>query len=242
MQSALCVLIVDDEPNGLGEIALRILRLGIDVFYAKDRGEAWLLAQQEAPRIGAVLFPPSLDFAEVEAVVKALRTHAPQVDRTLVVIGRRPDDAARQRLRDRGVEWALWEPHDESGLRSVVSAAMGPRYEGEPRKAPRLPTTLLGRAFLGAKRRDAIVATLSTAGAFLEMPSPFPEESQITLEIALPEGSVVGKARVVHTRYPEEAASGHHPGGMGVEFLSPAPEAVERIRLFLKGIEEHFLV
>jgi len=242
MQHVPCVLIVDDDPNSLGEIALRILRLGIDVFYAKDQGEAWLLAQQEAPRIGVVLFPPSLDFEEVAAVVESLRSRAPEVPRTLVVIGRRPDEALRKRLRESGVEWALWEPHDESGLRSVVSAAMGPKYEGEPRRAPRLPTTLLGRAFLGARRTDAIVASLSTGGAFLETPSPLAEESLITLEIALPDGSLVVKARVVHTRYPSSGEPQPHPGGMGVEFSSLSPEAHKRLRLYLRGIEDLFLV
>lgn len=242
MQDVPCVLIVDDDPNSLGEIALRILRLGIDVFYAKDRGEAWLLAQQEATRIGVVLFPPTLDFEEVAAVVDSLRSRAPEVPRTLVVVGRRPDEDHRKRFRERGVEWALWEPHDESGLRSVVSAAMGPKYAREPRKAPRLPTTLLGRAFLGARRHDAIVASLSTAGAFLETPSPLAEESLITLEIALPDGSLVVKARVVHARYPSSGEPQRHPGGMAVEFSSLTPEAQKRLRLYLQGIEERFLV
>jgi hypothetical protein len=177
MPVAPCVLIVDHDPNLLGEIALRILRLGIDVFYAKD------------PRIGVVLFPPTLEFEEVEAVVDSLRSRAPDVPRTLVVIGRRPDEDRRKQLREHGVEWALWEPHDESGLRSVVSTAMGPRYGREPRKAPRLPTTLLGRAFLGARRHDAIVATLSTAGAFLETPSPWKSRSQTVRSSSRPGSS-----------------------------------------------------
>jgi DNA-binding response OmpR family regulator len=242
MQHVPCVLIVDDDPNSLGEIALRILRLGIDVFYAKDRGEAWLLAQQEATRIGVVMFPPSLDFEEVAAVVESLRSKAPEVPRTLVVIGRRPEEDHRKRLRERGVEWALWEPHDESGLRSVVSAAMGPKYEGEPRREPRLPTTLLGRAFIDARRHHAIVALLSTRGAFLETPSPLAQDSLITLEIALPDGSLVVKARVVHARYPSSGEPQRHPGGMGVEFSSLSPEAQKRLRLYLRGIEERFLV
>jgi hypothetical protein len=242
MQHVPCVLIVDDNPNSLGEIALRILRLGIDVFYAKGRDDGRLMAEQEAARIGVLFFPATLDFEDVEAVVDSLRSCAPEAPRTLVVVGRRPDAEHRKRLRKGGVEWALWEPHDEGGLRSVVSIALEPRYAREPRQELRLPTTLLGRVFLGARRCDAIVTWLSTVGAFLETPSPMPEESLITLEIAIPEGSLVVKARVVHARYPGSGEPQDHSAGMDVEFSNLSPEAQQRLELYLQGIEERFIV
>lgn len=242
MQDALCALIVDDDQNSLGEVALRLLRLRIDVFYAKDSAEAWLLARQEADRIRALLFPPTVGVEQIAPIVECLRSRAPEVPRTLMVIGQRPDEAARERLREGGVEWALWEPYDESALRSVVSSSMVPRYETESRKEARLPTTLLGRAFVGTRRRDAVVSMLSLGGAFLETPSPFPEESRVTLEIPLPDGSLLVKARVIHARYPSSEAPPSDPCGMGVEFVNLASEDEERVRCFLKEIEERFSV
>ena len=86
------------------------------------------------------------------------------------------------------------------------------------------------------------MASLSTGGAFLETPSPLAEESLITLEMALPDGSLVVKARVIHARYPGSGESQRHAGGMGVEFSSLSPEAHKRLRLYLQGIEDLFLV
>ena len=237
-----CALIVDDDRNSLGEVALRLLRLRVDVFYAKHPGEAWLLAQQEAERIRVLLFPPTVGMKEVAAIFECLRSRASEIPRTLVVIGPRPDAAARERLCAGGVEWALWEPYDEGALRSIVASSMASGYEAEPRKEVRLPTTLLGRAFVGTRRRDAIVSVLSPAGAFLETPSPFPEDSGIRLEIAFPEGSVLLKARVVHARYPSSEGPPCHPSGMGVEFADLTPPEEERVRCFLKQIEDRFRV
>lgn len=235
-------LIVDDDRNSLGEVALRILRLRIDVFYAKDYGEAWLLARQEAPHIRSLLFPPSVDIEQIRSIVEGLENAAPDVPRSLIVIGPRPSQEIRDQLRAGGVEWALWEPYDESALRSVVSSSMGPPYEVDPRKEARLPTTLLGRVFVGTRRRDAIVSTLSMLGAFLETPTPLPEETRVTLEMALPDGSLVVKARVVYSHFPTSASPPAHPYGMGVEFGSLSPTDSTRLREFLKKIESQFYV
>ena len=242
MQDAPCALIVDDDSNSLGDVALRLLRLRIDVFYAKDPTEAWLLAQQEADRIQTLLFPLTVAMERISEIAACLRSKAPEVLRALVVVGQRPDETARERLRKECVEWALWEPYDESALRSIVSASMRPDFESGPRGEARLPTTLLARAFAGTRRRDAIVSTLSSVGAFLEAPSLFPEETRITLEIALPHGSLLVKARVVHTSYPNTEAPMAQPNGMGVEFMNLASAEEERLLGFLKEIEDQFLV
>lgn len=242
MQEARCALVIDDDGASLGEIALRILRLGIDVFYAKDPDEARLLAQQEATRIRVVLSAATVDPEEVARIRHALHSLEPGIPRTLVAIGRRPDDERRKSLQEAGVDWALWEPYDESALRSVLSSAIAARPETTQRKQARLPTMLLARAFVGARRHDAIVATLSEAGAFLETPSPIPEGTLMTLEISLPDGTLQVKARVVNARYPSGDAPAYLPTGMGVEFTVIALDVEERLRRYLREIEKRFLV
>ena len=242
MPDAPCALIIDDDQNALGDVALRLLRLRMDLFYAKEPGEGRLLAQQEADRIRALLFPATVDIDEIKPIVECLDSLKPEIDHVLIVMGDRPDDAIRERLRAGGVERALWEPFDESALRSVVSDSMVCRDPIDPRKNVRLPTTLLGRVFIGAKRKDAIVSTLSMGGAFLETPSPFPEGSQISLEIALPDGSVNVRAQVVNAHYPGSDAASPQPCGMGVQFLNLAGADEERVRAFLKEIGERFCV
>jgi hypothetical protein len=240
MSEARCVLIVDDQANSLGDIALRLIRIGIDVYYAKDRAEAWLLAQQEAAHIRILLFPPTIDLDDAFAVAACLRSEAPKARLDLLVIGERPDEAERRRLREGGVEWALWEPDNESCLRSIVSAAMSPvdRVErAAQRKHRRLPTTLLARAFVGTCRKDAVVSTLSLGGAFLETPRPFTEGTRIRLEIALPAAPLLLRAEVVYER---DTGDGSQPIGMGVEFSDLAPEAEEQLGVFLFDQEDLF--
>ena len=73
-------LVVDDPQATLGDVVLRLLRLGIDVFYSKDHDEAWLLAQEEAPRIHALLFSPGVGADGVANIVDCLKTHAAEVN------------------------------------------------------------------------------------------------------------------------------------------------------------------
>jgi hypothetical protein len=240
MTDPLCMLIVDDEKNALAELPLRILRIGVDVFYTIGGEEAWLLASDEAPRIRVVLFPPSIDFDQISAVVDRLRSRASEVPRTLVVVGPQPDEPTRERLRKGGVELALWEPYDESALRQVLANALTVGNHADSRKAPRFPTTMLARAFSGIHRRDVIVSKLSLSGAFLETPSPFLLETRITLELALPDGPFVTKATVVCSRAERASAAPGRPLGMGVAFADLDPALEERLRRFLADLREQF--
>ena len=236
------VLVVDDAQAGLGDVVLRLLRLGIDVFYSKDQDEAWLLAQEEARRIYALLFSPGVGAEAIANILHCLKTHAPSAPRTLVAIGERPDDDTRESLRACGAQWALWEPYDESALRSIVSAAISGGVVENSRQEPRLPTTLLGRAFLGIHRKDVIIYTLSSGGAFLETPTPYLPGSSITIEIALPDGSIMAKANVVYSKDAREAGEAARPNGMGVEFSKLDPRSEEKLRKFLEEQTDRFAV
>jgi hypothetical protein len=242
MADARCALIVDDGDGGLGEVALRLIRLGIDVFYAKERGEGWLLAQQEAERIGALLVSPGVDCDGIDAIVDCLRSKAAGVSRTVVVIGPRADEATRVRLRASGVDWALWEPYDESALRMVVANAMTPKYEENSRKSPRLPTTLLARAFKGIRRKDGIVYTLSMDGAFLETAYPFDVGTRLTVEIELGGESLMAKADVIYSRSSNDSGKPGQPPGMGLAFRELDAASRTRLNRFLQEQEGRFAV
>ena len=64
----------------------------------------------------------------------------------------------------------------------------------------------------------------------------------MSLEIALPDGSVNVRAQVVNTRYPDSDVASLQPCGMGVEFLNLAGADAERVRAFLKEIGDRFFV
>jgi hypothetical protein len=240
MSSQKSVLVVDDAKGALGEVALRLIRLGVAGFYAKDEVEAWLLAQQEAASIRVLLVAPHVDPAGVARILGLLRGHASGLARSSIAVGAAPDEATRAGLREAGVEWALWEPYDESALRMVLSNAMAPALAGEPRRSERLPTTLLGRAFKGLHRKDGVVCILSSEGAFLEMPHPYEEGTRITLEIDVEGESLVAKAEVRDARERGGDGASEYPAGMGVVFLELAPAAREKLTRYLAQQHRRF--
>jgi hypothetical protein len=240
MPSVKSALVVDDAKGGLGQVALRLIRLGVDSFYAKDVVEAWLLAQQEADSIRVLLVAPGADRGGIARILALLRGHPSGLARGVIAIGPCPDEATRAELREAGVEWALWEPYDESALRVVLSNAMAPVFEGGARRVERLPTTLLGRAFKGLHRKDGVVCSLSINGGFLEMPHPYEEGTRITLEIDVEGESIVTKAEVLYTLERGGEGAFEYPAGMGVGFREIAPEARDRLARFLADQSRRF--
>lgn len=237
------VLVVDDSRGGLGEVALRLIRLGVDSFYAADPGEAWLLAQQEAARVRLVLLAPGLELRELDRIVTELAERAPDVLRSFLVVGPAPDEERREELRKAGVYWGLWEPWDESALRMALAGAMASVPEAaSSRRCKRFPTTLLGRAFKGISRQDGLVSSLSEGGAFLETPHPFEEGTVITLEIEGAEGTIVCKATVLYNHLDGEDGKARHPAGMGVEFGVLSPRAREQLDRTLAEHQRRFEV
>ena len=228
--------LVVDSVGTLGEVAMRLLRLGIDVFYAKGGPEGLLLAKQEGAHLGTVLFSPDVRLEDLEAIQGAIRAQAKDRQLSFVAIGERPASAVRSRLRKFGVEYALWSPFDESSLRAVAANSLAMSSSTYTRREPRLPTTLLGRACAGDRRRDVIVSSLAVGGAFLETPSPFPPGRLLKLEIALPDGTIPAHAAVVYSR---EDRDSPWPTGMGVSFELET-DSEERIRSFLQELEERF--
>jgi len=240
MSGVRSALVMDDAKAGLGQVALRLIRLGIATFYAKDAVEAWLLAQQEVESIRVLLVSPGADPGGVARILALLRGHASDTPRSVVAIGPCPDEATRAGLRESGAEWALWESYDESALRMVLANAMAPALSADPRRARRLPTTLLGRAFMGLHRKDGVISSLSTDGAFLEMPHPYEEGTRITLEIDVEGVSIVTKAEVRYTLERSGTSASEHPAGMGVAFCEIAPEAHERLTRYLAEQNRRF--
>jgi hypothetical protein len=241
---AASVLVIDDPAwGGLGEVALRLIRLGVDSFYAPEPGEAWLLAKQEASRIRLLLLAPSVSLRDLDAVRNELAELEPDLPRSCLVVGPRPEDARREELRKAGIYWALWEPWDESALRMALVGAMAALPESSStRRFERFPTTLLGRAFKGVHRQDVLVSSLSEGGAFLETPHPFETGTRLTLEIEGTGGSIVTKAEVVFQGEPGDGKDRCGQTGMGVSFGELKESARERLDQTLAEHQRRFEV
>lgn len=208
----------DSDEECIGEVALRLLRMGIDVLYAKTADEALLLAGDAGDLVHAVIVPPTVAIEELKRICGRIEGPREGKPASIVVIGERPDDEVRAGLREAGAEWAVWTPADDSALRFAVNAAMTLPSEIVPRSEPRVPTSLMASFWNDGNRGDAVAYTLSSRGAFLETPRPAPANSELKVEVWLAGAPISTGARVVYVNAPGDGRRVSWPVGMGVVF------------------------
>ncbi len=231
MAQAPFTLILDDESTGLGELALRLLRMGIDVFYANDPDEAVLFCgQKEARLIRAVMFPEALDTSFLARVVPRLPSDPNEPGPSLVAVGALEDEERRAELRKTGANRALRLPCDDGTLRWMANEARFEHDHHPKRQFHRAPTSLLARASWGLKRKDLVCSTLSAGGAFLETPSPLETGTRVKLKLPLPSGTIQLKAVVANQASGPPDMRGV---GMGVTFLEPGAAERDALRAFV---------
>jgi hypothetical protein len=236
MQYQRLALILDDEAGQTGELALLLVRLGVNVLYANDFDEAVLLAREAAGNVGAIIVPSGRATAWLPMILKRMRV-PPEA---LVPAGERPDDTSLDSLRSQGVRWMLQLPDQDRAVRFVVTSAMSETDATEIRFYLRLPTELEGSVKHGPLERPCEIRNLSPGGALLAMEPLFPVGSRIMLSLGLGDASLTLGAR---TAWSTEC-TGVHPietsPVMGVSFDDVDPEARDLLSRFLEGEIQRF--
>jgi hypothetical protein len=133
------------------------------------------------------------------------------------VIGEKPDDTNRLRLRDAGAGWALWAPFNDTELRYVVKSAMAMHEDFADRRDARVPVDLIANIWCGERREVAVISSLSARGAYIELTDPVALGSSMRIEMDVDGDRFRGFARVVHV-VAEELDSANQPSGVGVTF------------------------
>jgi diguanylate cyclase (GGDEF)-like protein len=233
------VLVVDDGQGTLGEVSLRFGRLGIDIHYASEADEGRLLVEQEKAAIRLLVVPPSADFEKV-AKVRDLLTELTGEERRLVVIGERPDDEARDRIRDAGVSWVLWAPYNDGEIRYVIKSAMALRRDLIDRREIRVPVDIVANIWSGSRREVTVVSSLSPRGAFIELSEPLPAGSSLRIEMELPGNRFRGFARVAYERV-DDPDQQDTPSGVGVTFYGVDRDAERILRKAISELEARYL-
>jgi len=224
-------LILDDEAGRIGELALQLVRLGVNVLYANDFDEAVLLARQAAGNVGAVIVPSDRATEWLPMILKRMRVPPT----ALVPAGERPDDDALESLRSQDVRWALWLPDDHRAVRFVVTSAMSETDATEIRFYLRLPTELEGSVQHGPLERPCEIRNLSPGGALVAMEPLFPVGSRIALRVGVGGESLSLCARIAWST----ECTGVHPVEaspvMGVSFDDLDAEARGALSRFLEA-------
>jgi len=224
-------LILDDEAGQIGELALRLVRMGVNVHYANDFDETVLLAQQAADDVGAVIVPTCRATDWLPMILK--RLHLPPA--AVLPAGERPDDATVESLRSQDVRWALWTLDDDRAVRFAVTAAMSETDATEIRFDLRVPTELEGSVQRGPLDRRCQIRNLSEGGALVALEPLVPVGSHITIHLDLGDAPLSLRATVAWST----ESIGAHPAEtdpvMGLRFDDVDPEARGALSRFLAG-------
>jgi hypothetical protein len=207
-------LILDDEASQIGELALRLVRLGVNVLYANDLDETVLLAHQAADDVGAVIVPGNRALEWLPLLLKRLRLPPAAV----VPAGERPDSSTVDALRLEGVRWALWNGEDDRALRFVVTTAISETDAGEIRTNLRVPTELEGIVQRGPLDRPGVILNLSEGGALVGLDPLVPEGARIKLRFDVGNPLLTHSARVVWSTELSEIGTVEAMPVMGIRF------------------------
>jgi hypothetical protein len=224
-------LILDDEAGQIGELALRLVRMGVNVHYANDFDETVLLAHQAADDVGAVIVPSDRATDWLPMILK--RLHLPPA--AVVPAGERPDDATVESLRSQDVRWALWTLDDDRTVRFVVTAAMSETDDAEIRFDLRVPIDLEGSVQRGPLDRPCQIRNLSEGGALVALEPLVPVGSRITIHLDLGDASLSLRAKVAWSTESNEAQPTEANPVMGLRFDDVDPEARGALSRFLAG-------
>ncbi|MBW2667433.1 MAG: PilZ domain-containing protein [Deltaproteobacteria bacterium] len=235
-------LVLDTGDSVLGRAAMQLIELGIDVLYANDVDEAELLARQESGRLGAVLIPEAFDEADINLLLERVCARLEGGPRGVIVTGNRPDDETCYRLHARGVRWGVWHPYQMRELRFVMAAAMSEEHVGERRKCQRIPTEIPTTVFMGRHRKDVILHDLSVTGAYFATQHPFLEDSRLSIELPLPDGTILAKGVVTNAKTADKPGRDDVPDGMGVAFSDLPEQGLTALQKFVEAWVNRFLL
>jgi hypothetical protein len=235
------LLVLDLGKDSFGELALRLVRLGVDAVLAAGLDEAELMAREEQVRIRGMLLPAEASGEQVDRVLESIGTHAGVGAETLAVVGPRPDEARLEALRQRSVGLRLWEPVEDRDLRFLASSLLWLGSHEDVRLDIRIPTALPGLASHGRDARTVTVGDLSPSGARLETAVPFDLGSEVELEIALPGGRAIMISAVV-CWVAEDASNPARPPGFGVEFREPSEAILLALAEHIESERSRFLL
>jgi hypothetical protein len=198
----------------------RLVRIGYRVVPGKTPEQAHALLRVGGTRIGAVLVPSDLPVVSLRPALEFMRRISPSRSLTFVGAGRDPGPEGRERMRQAGVQVALFEPMDLHTLRFQVNRALaGDVPVHRARQTLRAPVDWPVIARSGARQKEGRVYSISASGAFLAIAQPWMVKARVEVRLATPEiGNIEAAGRVVMTNVPGNVMRRNLPFGMAVHF------------------------
>lgn len=210
-------------------LAGRLDGLGFDVALIADEVELrGQLSRCRGPQ--AVLLNVGLRAHELGDSLAVIAEASPRMDLTVLAIGDEPPLPTRDQLRRAGVTLAAFGSLDARMLRFQVNRAfLAARNAGPARRELRAPLDWPVGVRVGARRHTGRLYSLSQQGAFLELLRPPANDTELELDLPLPQGPARLRCRVVHSNPPGHRRQARAPIGVGIRFEKLCDETAAQI-------------
>jgi CheY-like chemotaxis protein len=224
------VLVLGDLEGRLGELASRARALGFNVLRAKTAPDALAAAEARGFRFRAVLIESDFAAADLDAALNSLRNHPCTENLAVIAVGESPGDEELIRLREAGIDRALWEPVGDHALRFELNRCFAEPGTLSDRNELRAPTEWNTRIFVAGRQKTASIYAISANGAFIATPRPQIRGAKVAIEVPLPSGSISLAATVVYANVPGNLRKSNLPSGMALLFEGASPEQISLVR------------
>jgi len=214
------VLLLGANSPEMQVLGARLVRVGHRVVSAKTPEWAQALLRVGGSRIGAVVVPSDLPAVNLRGALEFMRRLAPETHLAFLGAGRDPGAAERRRMRDAGVQLAIFDPIDLHTLRFQLNRAMaGAKPVRGRRRTLRAPADWPAVVRSGGREKQGRVYSISATGAYVAVDQPWMVKSRVELRLATPEsGTISAEGRVVMTSVPGNVMRKSLPFGMGIQF------------------------
>lgn len=227
------ILVIGTGSHSMQLLMTRLRRLGYRVVPVKSPEQAHLMLRVAHSALSGVVFPTDLPVVDLREALGFMRRLAGSRELPFLAAGKTPSPAERRRLREAGVDLAIWDPIDPHTLRFQINRALaGAKVVRGNRSALRAPADWRVEVVSAGRKKEARVYEVSTSGAFLATARPSPSGSAVEVELPLGSGATRVGARVVMTNVPGNLMRSHLPVGMGVRFVGACPELDAELALY----------
>ena len=214
------VLLLGANAPEMELLRARLGRMGYRAIPAKTPDQARALLRVAGERVGAVVVPGDLPVMNLRAALSSLRALSGVGSLVYLAAGRDPGPEGQARLREAGVELALFDPVDSHTLRFQINRALaGELSLRGRRRTVRAPADWPVVVRTAGRLKEGRIYSISPSGAFVTVQQPCVTKARVTLELALPSaGRLSAPGRVVMTNVPGNVMRRTLPFGMGVQF------------------------
>jgi len=225
------IVVVGNETPALLSLSLLLQRFAYDVVVANTATQA--LERISAVRPALVITDTVLAGMGGMDLFERLREDKRTSSIPVIFMVSPGDAATESRCLDMGAAGCVTKPVQAEELYQTVQQVIEPRPRANIRIDALLPVTVNNMPL--DCPRGACEVDLSERGMYVTTQKPFPANRRISMKIGIKDRTISAEGTVLYSNLAVAAGPGmHREPGMGLKFVSIAPQDREFIRTFIR--------